>query len=80
MNGAHELSLLKHILGSLLYKKRKTLDESREKISLEATVGGSITVKMRSEIPLGSGLGSSAAWGASLSAAFLHSLTFILED
>ena len=35
---------------------------------------------LESEIPMGAGMGSSAAWGASLSAAFLHSLYFILSD
>lgn len=39
--------------------------------------GGTIEIKIKSEIPLGSGLGSSAAWGSSLSGALLHSLHFI---
>ena len=34
--------------------------------------GGSIEIHVVNEIPLSSGLGSSAAWGASLSAALLH--------
>ena len=72
MNGAHELAMLKHIMNDLMKQQAK------KNTAEYANHGGKITVTMTSEIPLGSGLGSSAAWGASLSAALLHSLSFLI--
>ena len=44
-----------------------------------AESGGAIEVVITSELPVGSGLGSSAAWGASLSASFFHAIYFIIH-
>ena len=44
----------------------------------EKTPAGKVTVEMTSENPLGSGMGSSAAWGASLACALLHAAHFLL--
>ena len=41
--------------------------------------GGSIEILTVTELPIGAGLGSSAAWGASLSASIFHSIYFILH-
>lgn len=43
----------------------------------EVNMAGEISIEVSTEIPIGAGLGSSAAWGASLSTALLHTLNFI---
>ena len=70
ISAENELKLFKHIHEDLV-----KLWPSNESENLN---GGTIEVQIKSEIPLGSGLGSSAAWGASLSGALLHSLHFLV--
>ena len=65
----NEFKLFKHIWADM--RGRWTKDGAM------VQQGGSIEIHVVTEIPLSSGLGSSAAWGASLSAALLHSLHFV---
>ena len=65
---SEEFKLLDHIYKDIV------------KTARSASAGGAIEVTIESEIPLGAGMGSSAAWGAALSCALLHTLFFILND
>lgn len=68
---SNEQKLFKHIHEDL--QKQITLAGH----TMSDDVVGQIQITIRSEIPLGSGLGSSAAWGASISSALLHSFCFL---
>ena len=47
-------------------------------MQIQSSVGGLIEISLVNEIPISAGLGSSAAWGAALSSALMHSLYFII--
>lgn len=65
----YERGLLEYILTDL--RKGETTQGHQPR-------GGTISITLANEIPLGAGLGSSAAWGAGLSAALMHSLFYLI--